>query len=87
MPDQHRILPLLVSQCTAIDVLFIEEVGPFGALVVEEAREKWLATGRRVKTSDIDDYIALLAKEVPEPRQKAEFIAGARRIVGHHGRG
>jgi len=82
MPEQHRVLPLLNSQCAAIDELFIEEVGPFGRLVVGEARAKWLAGGRRVKTSDIDEYIALLAKEVPEPRQKAEFIAGARRIAG-----
>ena len=83
MADQPRVLPLLVHQCAAIDALFIEEVGPFGQLVVTEAREKWLVTGRRVKTSDIDDYIALLAGEVPESRQRAEFIAGARKIVGH----
>ncbi len=57
-------------------------VGPFGRLVVTEAREKWLATGRRVKTSDIVDYIMLLAREVPEARQRAEFIEGARRIIG-----
>jgi hypothetical protein len=82
MPDLHRVLPLLNSQCAAIDALFIEEVGPFGRLVVAEVREKWLATGRRVRTSDIDDYIALLASEVPEPRQRAEFIAGARQIAG-----
>ena len=82
MSDLHRVLPLLNSQCAAIDALFIEEVGPFGQLVVAEVREKWLATGRRVRTSDIDDYISLLAGEVPEPRQRAEFIAGARKIAG-----
>ena len=82
MPDLHRVLPLLNSQCAAIDALFIEEVGPFGRLVVAEVREKWLATGRRVRTSDIDDYISLLASEVPEPRPRAEFIAGARQIAG-----
>jgi hypothetical protein len=82
MPDLHRVLPLLNSQCAAIDALFIEEVGPFGRLVVAEVREKWLATGRRVRTSDIDDYISLLASEVPEARQRAEFIAGARQIAG-----
>jgi hypothetical protein len=82
MSEQHRVLPLLLSQCAAIDALFIEEVGPFGQLVVGEAREKWLAAGRRVKTSDIDDYIVLLAREVPEERQRTEFIAGARRIIG-----
>jgi len=35
-----------------------------------------------VHTSDIDDYITLLAGEVPEPRQREEFIAGARQIAG-----
>jgi hypothetical protein len=82
MSDLHRVLPLLNSQCAAIDALFIEEVGPFGRVVVAEVREKWLATGRRVKTSDINDYITLLANEVPEPRQRAEFIEGARLIAG-----
>ena len=82
MSDLHRVLPLLNSQRAAIDALFIEEVGPFGQVVVAEVREKWLATGRRVKTSDIADYIMLLAREVPEDRQRAEFIDGARRIVG-----
>lgn len=82
MSDLHRVLPLLNSQCAAIDALFIEEVGPFGQLVVVEAREKWLAAGRRVKTGDIVEYIMLLAREVPETRQRAEFIDGARRIVG-----
>jgi hypothetical protein len=81
MPDLHRVLPLLNSQCAAIDELFIEEVGPFGRVVVAEVRQKWLATGRRVHTSDIDDYITLLAGEVPEPRQRAEFIEGARMIA------
>jgi hypothetical protein len=82
MPDLRRVLPLLNSLCAAIDELFIEVVGPFGRLVASEARAKWLASGRRVKTTDIDDYIVLLATEVPEPRQRAEFIAGARRIIG-----
>ena len=82
MSEQHRVLPLLIGQCAAIDALFIEEVGPFGQLVVGEAREKWLAGGRRVKASDIDDYIVLLAREVPEERQRSEFIAGARKIIG-----
>jgi hypothetical protein len=82
MSEQHRVLPLLLAECAAIDALFIQEVGPFGQLVVAEAREKWLAGGRRVKSSDIVDYIALLAREIPEPRQRSEFIAGAREIVG-----
>ena len=82
MSDLHRVLPLLNNLCAAIDALFIEEVGPFGQVVVAEAREKWLATGKRVKASDIDDYIVLLAREVPEARQRAEFINGARQIVG-----
>src|SRR4029450_3299373 len=55
MSELERALPLLNSHCGAIDALFIEEVGPFGRLVVAEVREKWLATGRRVRTSDIDD--------------------------------
>ena len=82
MTDQHRVLPLLLNQCAAIDALFIEEVGPFGQFVVTEAREKWLAAGKRIKTSDIIDYIVLLASQVPEARQRSEFITGARQIVG-----
>ncbi len=82
MSDQHRVLPLLLTQCEAIDALFIEEVGPFGKVVVGEARAKWLASGKRIKASDIIDYIVLLASEVPEARQRSEFIAGARQVVG-----
>jgi hypothetical protein len=83
MSDQHRVLPLLLSQCAAIDALFIEEVGPFGQLLVTEAREKWLAGGRRVKAGDIIDYIVLLAGQIQDPRKRGEFIAGARNVAGH----
>jgi hypothetical protein len=80
----QRVLPLLNSLCEAIDALFVDEVGPFGQLVVSEAREKWSAAARRVKTSDVEEYVALLAREIPEPTQRAQFLARARELIGQY---
>jgi hypothetical protein len=84
MVGKNRVLPLLAALCTAIDRIFIEEVGPFGQLVVRESREKWQAAGPRIRTSDVDDYIALLANEIPEPERRTGFIARARLLVGQY---
>ena len=61
MTGPFRALPILQNLCAAIDALFIEEVGPFGQMVTEEARASWLASGNKVQTSDVDEYMALLA--------------------------
>jgi len=78
----NRVLPVLNSLCAALDEVFVEEVGPFGQLVVSEAREKWRAAGHRLKTSDVEDYVALLAREIPEPSQRSQFLARARELIG-----
>jgi hypothetical protein len=84
MAGGHRVLPLLESLCTAIDQLFIEAVGPFGQLVATEARTKWVAGGHRIRTRDVEDYIALLAREIPEVPQRIEFVTRARALIGQH---
>jgi hypothetical protein len=80
----NRVLPLISNLCGAIDQLFVEEVGPFGQLVVSEAREKWQAAGHRMKTSDIEEYVVLLAREIPESSQRSQFIAKARDLIGQY---
>ena len=57
MTRPYRAAPILQGPCAAIDELYIEEVGPFGKRVAEEARAKWVATGNKVRTTDVDQHI------------------------------
>ena len=82
MPGPYRVLPILQSLCAAIDELYIEETGPFGAMVTEEVRATWVATGNKVRTTDVDEYILLLAEQLDEPWKRSEFIMLARQLVG-----
>jgi hypothetical protein len=83
-PGSPHVLPILLSLCAAIDGLFIETVGPFGALVVTEARAAWLAGGHRIRTSDIEPYIALLAREIADADSRQQFVADAHELVGKY---
>jgi hypothetical protein len=82
MTGPYRALPLLLNMCAAIDNLFIEEVGPFGQLLCAEARTRWLASGNKMKTTDLDPYIVMLAAEIDGPERKSTFQLRARAIVG-----
>jgi hypothetical protein len=84
MAGANRVMPFLETLCKALDRLFIDEVGPFGEFVVSETRAKWVAAGPRMKPSDIEDYVALLAQEIPEARQRAEFVTRARELLGRY---
>lgn len=84
MATGNRVLPFLETLCKGLDRLFVAEVGPFGQFVVGEVRAKWSAKGPRMKTSDIEDYVALLAQEIPEPRQRADFMQRARELLGRY---
>jgi hypothetical protein len=84
MTGTNRVMPFLETLCKALDRLFIDEVGPFGEFVVTEIRAKWSATGPRMKPSDIEDYVVLLAQEIPETRQRAEFVTRARELLGRY---
>ena len=67
MTGTYRALPLLLNLCTAIDGAFVEEVGPFGQMLRADARERWLATGSKMKTSDLGPCIETLANEIGAP--------------------
>ena len=82
MSGPYRALPLLLSMCTTIDDAFVEEVGPFGQMLCAEARTRWLASGNKMKTTDLDSYVALLAAEIDEPEVRTAFVRRARGIVG-----
>ncbi len=82
MAGPYRALPLLLNICTAIDNAFIEEVGPFGQMLCAEARTLWLATGNKMKTTDLDPYIALLVQEIDDPQRKSAFLKRARALIG-----
>ena len=84
MPGPFRVLPILNTLCAQIDELYIEEVGPFGTMVAEEVRAKWLATGNKVRTTDVDQYSGLLTYHVDDPWKRSEFVMRARQLVGIH---
>ena len=81
MATAHRALPVLLRICTAIDRLFIVEVGPFGAQLAEDARVGWLATGNKNRPADVEQYVALLAQNIEDVDRREVFIAEARRCI------
>jgi hypothetical protein len=84
MATGHRVLPFLETLCKQLDKVFVEVVGPFGQFVVGEVRERWVEEGPRTKPADIEDYVAKLAQEITEPRQRADFVHQARELLGRY---
>ena len=80
----RKVLPFLETLCKQLDKLFVDAVGPFGEFVVGEVRERWVDAGPRTRPTDIEEYVVMLAKEIPEARQRAEFIARARELLGKY---
>ena len=80
----RKVLPFLETLCKQLDKVFVDEVGPFGEFVVSEVHERWLDTGPRTKPADIEEYVRMLAKEIPEAPQRAGFIARARELLGKY---
>ena len=81
MATAHRALPVLLRICTAIDRLFIVEVGPFGVQLAEDARAAWLATGNKNRPADVEQYVALLAQHIDDVDRREAFIADARQCI------
>jgi len=81
MSNVHRALPVLLRICTAVDRLFVLEVGPFGAQLAEDARAAWLATGNKNRPSDVEQYVALLAQHIGDSERHDAFVAEARRCI------
>ena len=79
-----KVLPFLDTLCKQLDKAFVDEVGPFGQFVVTEVRERWLDAGPRTRPSDIEEYVGMLAKEIPEAPQRAGFLARARELLGKY---
>jgi hypothetical protein len=81
MSTAHRVLPVLLRICAAIDQLFIVEVGPFGKEIAEDARAAWLETGNKIRPSDVEQYVALLAQNVADPERREAFVQEARACI------
>jgi hypothetical protein len=77
----HRATPLLLRICAAIDRLFVEEVGPKGAKLVEEARESWLARGNRSRPADAQKYVHMLAQHIRDPERREDFVEEAKDCI------
>jgi len=80
----RRVLPFLETLCKQLDKLFVDAVGPFGEFVVGEVRERWVDAGPRTRPTDVEEYVRMLASEIPETRQRDEFIARARELLGKY---
>jgi hypothetical protein len=76
MPFQVR--QEVLAMCDLIDQHFIFAVGPFGEFVVEETREQWLASGKKVTAGHVLGYIQLLAAHIAEPSKRDKFLQRAR---------
>jgi hypothetical protein len=79
-----KVLPFLETLCGQLDKAFVDEIGPFGQFVVSEVRERWLEAGPRTRPSDVEEYVRMLANEIPEAPQRAAFIARARELLGKY---
>jgi hypothetical protein len=67
--------------CAEIDRLFVVEVGPFGRQLAEDARVTWLATGNKIKPSDVEEYVALLARHIADTERRHAFSSEARACI------
>ena len=74
----HRVMPVLLRICAAIDRLFILEVGPRGRKLAEQSRDAWLATGNKNRPADAELYVRLLAQHIRDPERREEFIEEAK---------
>jgi hypothetical protein len=68
----------ILAMCDVVDRHFIFEVGPFGEFVVEETRDKWLSSGRKVTAAHVLGYIQLLAAHILESAKRDSFLRNAR---------
>ena len=68
----------ILAICDVVDRHFIFEVGPFGEFVVEETREKWLGSGRKVTAAHVLGYIQLLSAHILESPKRDSFLRNAR---------
>lgn len=81
MPPAFRALPVIVRICSDIDSLFVVEVGPFGRQLAEDARTAWLATGNKIKPSDVEGYVGLLAQHIADAERRDAFVSEARACI------
>jgi len=81
MTTEHRALPMLLRICAEIDRLFVIEVGPFGTALAHDARAAWLATGNKIRPSDVEQYVDLLAASIDNDGRRDAFVADARKCI------
>jgi hypothetical protein len=81
MSGPHRVLPVLLRICAAIDQLFIVEVGPFGQQLAEDARASWLETGNKLRPADVEQYVALLAEYIEDVERREAFVHDAHECI------
>lgn len=61
-----------------IEALYIEQVGPIAAVLVDEALETWIkemgTLGRKPSLRNIPSYLAILEKDISNEKDRKVFI-------------
>jgi len=63
-----------------IDKLFIEQVGPFGQLLIEDAKDLWRQKGWK-GPSALRHYVSALALHLDQPSAKDAFVKATNQVV------
>jgi len=81
MSGSHNAHQSVLEMCDAIDEQFVREVGPFGQVVAEQTRARWLASGNKINATHAFEYLQLLSKQIPGKDKREAFLGKAMRFV------
>lgn len=81
MSGSHSAHRSVLQMCDAIDQQFVRDVGPFGQVVAEETRARWLATGNKINATHAFEYLQLLGKQIPGKDKREAFLDKAMRFL------
>jgi hypothetical protein len=81
MSGSHSAHQTVLQMCDAIDQQFVHEVGPFGQVVAEQTRARWLASGNKINATHAFEYLQMLSKQIPGRDKREAFLDKAMRFV------
>jgi|AP12_2_1047962.scaffolds.fasta_scaffold51565_2 hypothetical protein len=71
----------VLEMCDAIDAQYILEVGPFGQVLAEDVRQRWLASGNKVNATHAFEYMKLLGRQIPNAAKREAFLSRAMHCI------
>jgi hypothetical protein len=81
MSGSHNAHRTVLEMCDAIDEQYVLEVGPFGQVVAEQTRARWLASGNKVNATHAFEYMKLLGRQIPDAAKREAFLARAMHCI------